>query len=378
MKKTPDILYVGFLLGHGGDALQMMELASGMMRRGRNVKIIVPKLPTSIEFAETCRKRGIPVDRSDLIRADVTGARQSLLNLIRFFGTNRAPILHFHTGDVCLPRTVVIAMGLLRLPPAFVTIQSPYSHLSPSRLRARSGAAAVARRFQQVICPSRHSREFQLSYGVPKERVQTINNSVDLSRFSFGDPDIVRNSLNLSAETPLIVFTSRLDHQKRPLEAIKAFKSIAARIPDVHFAIVGSGTLEGECRAAVAEANLEDRVHFAGYQTNVQDWLAAATVWYLPTESENFSLAVLEALAAGCAVVSTNCPGNDEVLVDGDNSLLTEVGDVDAQAAALYSLLTDDNLRSKLKHAARAVAQNYSADRMVEAYAQCYRDQKSV
>ena len=377
MKKTPDILYVGFLLGHGGDALQMMELASGMMRPGRNVKIIVPNLPTSVEFAKTCRKRGIPVDRSDLIRSDSTGTRQSLPNLIRFFDANRAPILHIHTGDVCLPRTAVMAMGLLRLPPAYVTIHSPYSHLSPSSLRARSWSIAVARRFQKVICPSRHSRDFQLSYGVPPERVQTINNSVDLERFSHGDPDTVWKTLNLPAETPLIAFTSRLDQQKRPLDAIRAFKSIAARIPEVHFAIVGSGTLEDECRAEVAEANLEERVHFAGYQTNVQDWLAAATVWYLPTESENFSLAVLEALAAGCAIVSTNCQGNDEVLIDGDNSLLTEVGDVAAQAAALYSLLSNQSLRSKLKQAARAVAQNYSADRMVDAYARCYGEQLS-
>ena len=64
-----------------------------------------------------------------------------------------------------------------------------------------------------------------------------------------------------------------------------------------------------------------DRVRLVGYQTNVPDWLAAATVWILPTERENFSVAALEAMAAGCAVASTICPGNAEVLLDGVNSL---------------------------------------------------------
>ena len=69
-------------------------------------------------------------------------------------------------------------------------------------------------------------------------------------------------------------------------------------------------------------------MRLAGYQTNVADWLAAATVWLLPTERENFSVAVLEALAAGCAVLSTTCPGNDEVLTDRENRGLFPVGDI--------------------------------------------------
>lgn len=68
-----------------------------------------------------------------------------------------------------------------------------------------------------------------------------------------------------------------------------------------------------------------------GYRTDVQDWLAAATVWLLRTLRENFSLAVLEARSAGCAVLTTDAPGNDEiVVVDDVNALTFAVGDVRA------------------------------------------------
>ena len=109
-----------------------------------------------------------------------------------------------------------------------------------------------------------------------------------------------------------------------------------------------------------------------GYQTNIRDWLAAATVWILPTERENFSVALLEALAAGCPILTTSCPGNDEVLVDEQNALTFAIGDVDAAARGLDRLLSDGSLRSRLSTGAHATAGNYSAERMVESYRQLY------
>jgi glycosyltransferase involved in cell wall biosynthesis len=128
---------------------------------------------------------------------------------------------------------------------------------------------------------------------------------------------------------------------------------------------------------AVAEnlarnSEASSRIHFAGFQRNVQDWLAAASIWILPTESENFSLAVLEALAAGMAIVSTRCPGNDEVLVDGQNALVTEVGDVTALACAIRRLHLDGDLRRELGEEARRTAEQHSLEKMAGEVIQCY------
>jgi len=371
---TPDveILYVGFLLGHGGDAIQMLDLASGMAARGRRVKAVVPLLDTCIPFVERCKERGIPAERSPWIRADMHSARQNVFNLLRFFRTYRAPILHLHTGDVCLPRTVVLALDILRPPHVFATLHSPYDTLQPGDTRARVWAAAVSRRFEKIFCPSRHGCATQQRYGVMPERLQNIHNSVDSARFGSGDPQKAWRALGVAPGTPLLVFSSRLDPQKRPLDALEAFQRVAPDFPTARLVFVGSGRQEEQARAAAARSGVAERVHFVGYQQNVPDWLAATTVWILPTESENFSLAVLEALAAGCPILSTRCPGNDEVLVEGQNALTVGVCDTDALTAGLRRLLSDGDLRQRLRLAAQNTARDYDKEYMVDLYARCY------
>ena len=201
----------------------------------------------------------------------------------------------------------------------------------------------------------------------PADRVHTIRNGIDTERFAGGDGNAARRLLGVEPETPLLVFTSRLDSQKRPLDALTVFQNVAAEFPALHLVYIGSGEQEATVRARAAEAGLLHRVHLLGFRCDVPDWLAAATVWILPTETENFSLSVLEALAAGCPILSTLCSGNDEVLRDGDNSLLTAVGDTDVQAQALRRLLSENALRRQLGGVARRDAESFRLDRMVEA-----------
>ena len=128
----------------------------------------------------------------------------------------------------------------------------------------------------------------------------------------------------------------------------------------------------GAVRSAARDARLSDRVHVMGHREDVPDWLAASTVWMLPTERENFSLAVLEALAAGCAILSTPCSGNDEVLADGVNALVHPVGDVAVARAHLRTLLSDPELRTLLSINARATASHYGVARMAARYRAVY------
>src|SRR5207302_1434923 len=142
---------------------------------------------------------------------------------------------------------------------------------------------------------------------------------------------------------------SRLEGQKRPLDAVHAFHRIAPEFPNARLVFVGTGVLQEELRQAAGSLGIAPRVHFVGHQRNVPDWLAAASTWILPTEAENFSLAVLEAMAAGCPIVSTMCSGNDEVLEPERNALVTAVGDVEAMADSLRRLLSDPDLRDRLR-----------------------------
>ncbi len=373
-----DVLYVGFVLGHGGDAVQMLDLAAEVAARGLRVRIVVPDLPTTRIFAERVADLGLDCVRSPWVRADARGARQNVIHLLRLFRENRAKLYHLHTGDVCLPRLVLLAMSLLDVRPVIVTIQSPYETIKPGDARARYWAHSAASQLCRVICPSEHSYNTQLAYGLPPETLKVIHNSVNIGRFANGEPKNAREALQLDSSRKLIVFSSRLEAQKRPQDAVRAFNTVAGAYPDADLVFVGEGSLEAETDLLVESLGLAGRVHFAGYRQNVEDWLAAADVWILPTESENFSLAVLEALAAGCVVVSTVCPGNDEILVHLENSLLSQVGDTAAMGKNLDLALSDRRLAERLQSAARETARGYSLEAMVNHYAECYNESLGV
>jgi glycosyltransferase involved in cell wall biosynthesis len=368
-----DVVYVGLLLGHGGDALQMLTLADGVRRRGARVQVIVPATPQSVSFAERCADLGIACVRTGLLSVDVSGSHTPLRSVVRLLRSVDAPIVHFHTGDTCLPRRVLVALEVVRFRRAFVTIQSPYETIVPGTARARSWAWSARRRLHAIVCPSDHARAFQIRCGVPAALAVTVRNSIDVEAMASGDADVARRALGVDRSTPVVMFTSRIDGQKRPVDAVQAFAAVAEEFPTAVLVFVGTGDQEDAVAAEAARLGVQDRVRLMGYRTNIADWLAAASVWILPTERENFSVAVLEALAAGRAVLATSCPGNDEVLADGSNALTFAVGDVGAATAGLRELLSNDARRRELGEQAKASAQQFTAARMVEQYCELYR-----
>jgi glycosyltransferase involved in cell wall biosynthesis len=369
---TYDIIYVGFLLGHGGDALQMLDLANGIKTRGARVKIVLPALETSVKFKERCDILGIDCERSSKLSATMDVARQSPLSVLQLLTSIDAPLVHFHTGNSCLPRTVLAALEVLRYRPSFVTLQSPYETIVPGSLRARIWAATARRKLAAVVSPSEHGTDFQRRLGIPAATAVTVRNGIDIHKMASGDESRPRTALGIGADARIVLFCSRIDGQKRPIDAVRIFAGVAREFPTALLVFVGQGEEEHAVRQEAARLAINDRVRMIGYQMNVQDWLAASTVWLLPTERENFSVAVLEALAAGCAVLSTSCPGNDEVLVNEENSLTFSVGDVPSATEKLRQLLRDQSLRCGLGERAKSSAQEYSIENMVESYRRIY------
>lgn len=367
-----DVLFVGFVGGTGGASALMLEMAARMAARGVRVRIVVPAYDTTVAYTERGRQRAVAVERSPWLVERRLGLR-NLIDAVRFVRSCRAPVVHFHLGNTNIIQShFLAAMDMLRLPPVYVTPHTNTDDPPADDPQARRWAAAATRRLKKVICVSERSRQRQISYGLPPEKVELIHNGVDVAAFGSGNAGRALASLGLEADVPIILVSSRIEREKRPVDAVRAFRLIAPDFPETHLVFIGQGSFEDEAKAAARQAGLNDRVHFPGFQSNVADWLAAARVWLLPTESEGFSLAMLEALAAGCPVVSTLCPGNDELLVDDGNALLAQVGNVEEIARALRRLLSDERLRARLGANARSTAQQYSLDRTVEEHLACY------
>jgi len=378
VERPDEIVYIGYTGGLGGEAAQMFELAAGVAARGRTASVFVPDLPGMSSFVEIYGGRpGLRVVTTPLIRFG--GATQDPRRVLALLRPHRtAAILHIHTGDICIPRMTLLMLEALRPRNLFGTIHAALPEMTPGSARARYWASAVARRFRRIFCPSHQGRHTQTLYRVPEDKLVTIHNGVYVERYAHGNAAVARRRLGLEDEVPLVVTTSRLHPQKRPLDALEAFRRVVVgrgtvgESPRPHLVFVGEGPLEADLRARTEQMGLNGWVHFVGRQENIPDWLAAATVWLFPSEAEHASLSLIEALAAGCAVAANLCPGNDEVLIPGENAFTANVGDVDTLAAALARLLGDPILRERLGTAGRATASRFTQDVMVERYLACY------
>ena len=361
------IRYVGFVGGTGGASALMRACAPRLRARGVPVEVVVPSGDGRAGLAERLRADGVPTTLSPLLRGGggpLRDAAAAAAAVARYGGDGA--LVHWHLTDNALSHHYLRALRLLRPPPGVATIHNPHAGLAPGDPWARRWAAAVPGRVAEVHCVSEDSRRHQLALGVPPAAARLVRNGVDLARSGAGDGPAARRAIGLGADAPLVVMVARLEPGKRPLDALEAFARAAAERPDAALAFVGVGPLESRLRARAAELGLAERVHLLGFRDDVADWLAAATAYVLPTESEGLSLALLEAMAAGCAIVSTRCAGVTELLADGTTACLTPVGDVAAQAGALRRLLADPALRRRLGAAAREAAAAYSVERTVD------------
>ena len=138
--------------------------------------------------------------------------------------------------------------------------------------------------------------------------------------------------------------------------------------------ILGDGELRESLARLAGELGIADRVTFLGFQRDPFRHMRKADIFVLSSLWEGFGNVLVEAMAMGAPVVSTDCPhGPGEIIKDGETGLLVPPGDDQPLAAALQRLIDDPMLRAKLGDAGQIRAQDFSAQRIGAAYAQHFR-----
>lgn len=210
-------------------------------------------------------------------------------------------------------------------------------------------------------------------FGFRDTSIRTIWNGVAPPGAS-GDPGFRDRA---GARQRLLIGTiATFIEQKGLPDLLRVARKVRDRGHDVAFAVVGEGHLRSQLEAQRRELGLDDTVTLTGWMTNAAD-LALPTfdVFFQPSLWEAMSVVILEAMAAGKAIVATKVGENTRVLDDGVDGLLVTPGDVDGMAQALCRLIDDPSLRQRLGAAAqRKVEERFSVAHMTEAYERVYED----
>ena len=200
--------------------------------------------------------------------------------------------------------------------------------------------------------------------------IVVIKNFVDVSRFKRKHIDAFKKMIAPNGER-VLMHASNFRKLKRIPDVIKIFKEVNDKIPS-RLMLVGDGPERAAAEVLCRELNLCDEIRFVGKQEQMEDILAIADLFLLPSEYESFGLAALEAMAAGVPVVTTNAGGLTEINVPGETGYLGDVGDVQTMGQQAIKILRDNITLKNFKERAAAHATKFDIHNIVPEYEDLY------
>ena len=268
-------------------------------------------------------------------------------------------LVHAHQGEDVAVQPLADAVARRADVPLVVTVHCSVARtLAPAPWRRRSRPALrllgpvverrVLRRADAVLVLTDTAAEAAVADGLDPERVHVVPSGFAPALFRARHTDPTPH-----VPHPRVLFAGRLAEQKRPLDAVAAHARMG---DDVHLVVVGDGPLRAQVAAAAAASPARDRVHLVGLvpHEQVPAHLAHADAFVLPSHYEELGSVLVEAMASGLPVVANRVGGIPSLVRDGLTGRLVERGDVDALAAALTDVLTDERTTRRVVETARA------------------------
>jgi glycosyltransferase involved in cell wall biosynthesis len=208
--------------------------------------------------------------------------------------------------------------------------------------------------------------------GISSAKVHTIPNGVVVEAFQDA-PCLARNGFGWSEEDVVIGCVARLEREKGHGILLTAFHQLRRRYPRAKLLIAGDGSLRTALRAQAQALGIDGAVQFLGARDDIPSVLATCDVFVLPSLKEGVPLSMLEAMAAGKAVVVSAVGSIPHIVRHGETGVLVRPGDAQALEDALISLVVDASARTNLGRRGHSfVRQHYQFHHTVNAYRRLY------
>nr|WP_315250452.1 N-acetyl-alpha-D-glucosaminyl L-malate synthase BshA [uncultured Flavobacterium sp.] len=204
-----------------------------------------------------------------------------------------------------------------------------------------------------------------------KNEIQVIPNFIELEKNLY-DPTIpCQRSVMANENERIITHISNFRKVKRIPDIIKIFYKIQKEIP-AKLMMVGDGPEKEKAEKMCRKYGIQDKVIFFGNSNEIDRILCLTDLFLLPSETESFGLAALEAMACGVPVISSNSGGLPEVNSDGVSGYLSDVGEVNEMAKNALKILKDDKVLSEFKKNALHVAEQFDIKNILPIYEALY------
>ena len=338
----------------GGAIWVVKSYAEALLEHGCDVTIC-----TSVErAADVFRGAGCDIVSVPQMVREINPPRDAiaLLKLAQVCRDGRFDVVHTHTSKGGMIGRV--AARLARVPVVLHTVHGFAFHESSSRASLTFYATlerAAARLSDRVITVSDYHRLLAIRLRIASaRRLVTIHNGISRSRLAVSRSRLeVRHELGFGESDIMIVAIGRLAEQKGLETLLVALPEIVRRDPRIHLAIVGEGPLRTELEDRVRLSGLGSQVRFLGFRTDIGNLLNAADLVAAPSLWEGLSISVLEAMALGKPIITTDIGSNLELVEDGVSGLLVPPGESRTLTEAVLRVVGDPELASRFGRAAR-------------------------
>lgn len=208
-------------------------------------------------------------------------------------------------------------------------------------------------------------------FEITKE-IKVIPNFIDFSRFSLQAKDHFKKAIAPNNER-ILIHTSNFRKVKRTSDVIRIFEKVQAVIPS-KLLMVGDGPERSYDEQLCRSLGIDDHVRFLGKQDAVEEILSVSDLFLMPSESESFGLAALEAMACKVPAITSNAGGLPELNIDDYCGYMCDVGDVEDMANKAITILSNDETLKYFKENAFTRAQDFDLKKILPYYVDYYKE----
>jgi len=357
----------------GGSGVVATELGIALAKRGCEVHFISYAWPSRLgALLERIRFHEVTVTPYPLFDNYPPYTLALATKMAEVAAYEKLDILHVHYAiphaisaylakQILLPEHVKVITTLHGTDITLVGRDASYLPITKFGIEASDGVTAVSKWLAE---------ETDRSLGISRP-IEVIPNFIDPERFQRSEACVVRSWV--APGEKLIGHVSNFRPVKRVLDIVAAFEKINRVVPS-RLLMVGDGPERSRAESFARERGLGDRTIFLGNTPDLEGITGSLDLFMLPSETESFGMAALEALASQVPVIATRTGGIPEVVPDGEVGYLVDVGDVEALASRSIEILSDDARRQAMGERARQWAiERFHVDRVLPLYEGFYR-----
>lgn len=357
----------------GGSGVVATELGKALAAKGHKIHFITYSQPVRLDFfSENISYHEVEIANYPLFEyvPYETALTSKLIDVVKY---EQLDLLHVHYAiphaSAAYFAKQVLAEQNIHIPVittlhgtdiTLVGRDASYEPVVTFAINHSDGITAVSESLR---------KDTYANFRITKE-IEVIPNFIDLSRFSKKAKDHFKKAIAPFGER-LIVHTSNFRKVKRVQDVLYVFEKLRKEIPS-KLLLIGDGPERASIEKLSRELDLCEDARFLGKQEVIEEILSVADLFIMPSESESFGLAALEAMACQVPVISTNTGGMPELNLQGVTGYMSNVGDVEDMARNAARILKDTDVLSQFKANALKRAKEFDIHVILPRYEQYY------